>query len=177
MGLEVIGAGLGRNATLSMKFALEKLGFGKCHHMIEVMANARRQIPLWLDAGAGRPDWEAIFAGYRSCTDYPSASHWRALANHYPQAKVVLTTRNPDDWFDSVSETIFSPRMTDGLEGSPMAQLMADNGKQVAGMLDDKCGHARLLFLQFITAADIDIAFLGAANDTVISLSCQYVPD
>ena len=35
------------------------------------------------------------------------------------------------------------------------AQLMADNGKQVAGMLDDKCGHARLLFLQFITAADI----------------------
>ncbi len=124
MALEVIAAGLGRNATLSMKFALEALGFGPCHHMTEVLADGRRQIPLWLDAAAGRPDWDAIFSNFRSTSDYPSASFWQELADFYPDAKVVLTTRNPDSWFDSVSETIFSPAMKDALAGTPAASLM-----------------------------------------------------
>ena len=124
MALEVIAAGLGRNATFSMKFALEKLGFGPCHHMSEVFANGRQQVPLWIAASQGNPDWDAIFAGFRSCSDYPSASYWRELADHYPDAKVVLTTRNPDSWFDSVSETIFSPRMLDSLKGSPVEVML-----------------------------------------------------
>ncbi|MFN3511312.1 MAG: sulfotransferase, partial [Tsuneonella troitsensis] len=70
MAIEVIGAGLGRNATFSTKFALEHLGFGPCHHMSEVFADARRQLPLWLDVVAGRPDWEEVFRGFRSTTDY-----------------------------------------------------------------------------------------------------------
>lgn len=130
MALEVIGAGLGRNATFSMKFALEKLGFGPCHHMSEVFANARRQIPLWLDVVQGNPDWDAIYDGFSSCTDYPSATYWRELAAHYPDAKVVLTTRDPDSWFDSVSETIFAPRMLDSLAGSPIETMM--NGAVLA---------------------------------------------
>jgi len=124
MPLDVIAAGLGRNATFSMKFALEHLGFGPCHHMSEVFANARRQVPLWIEAGHGHPDWDAIFEGYRSSSDYPSASFWRQLADHYPDAKVVLTTRDPDSWFDSVSETIFAPRMLDSLKGSPVETMM-----------------------------------------------------
>ena len=130
MALEVIGAGLGRNATFSMKFALEKLGFGPCHHMSEVFANARRQIPLWLDVVQGNPDWDAIYDGFSSCTDYPSATYWRELAAYYPDAKVVLTTRDPDSWFDSVSETIFAPRMLDSLAGSPIETMM--NGAVLA---------------------------------------------
>jgi hypothetical protein len=124
MALEVIAAGLGRNATFSMKFALEALGFGPCHHMSEVFAGARRQVPLWIAASQGQADWDAIFAGFRSCSDYPSASYWRELADVYPQAKVVLTTRDPDSWFDSVSETIFAPRMLDSLKGSPVEVMM-----------------------------------------------------
>lgn len=124
MGLEVIAAGLGRNATFSMKFALEALGLGPCHHISEVFADARRQVPLWIAASRGQPDWEAIFAGFRSCSDYPSANYWRELADFYPQAKIVLTTRDPDSWFDSVSETIFSPRMLDSLKGSPVETMM-----------------------------------------------------
>ena len=124
MALNVIGAGLGRNATFSMKFALERLGFGPCHHMSEVFADARRQIPLWLDVVQGKPDWDAIFDGFHSCTDYPSASYWRELAAYYPDAKVVLTTRDPDSWFDSVSETIFSDRMLGSLKGSPVETMM-----------------------------------------------------
>src|SRR5690242_16732742 len=124
MALKVIAAGLGRNATLSMKFALEAVGFGPCHHMTEALADGRRQIPLWLEAAGGNPDWDAIFAGFNSTSDYPSASYWRELADFYPEAKVVLTTRNPDTWFDSVKDTIFAPEMQDSLAGTPAGQLM-----------------------------------------------------
>ncbi len=106
MALAVIGAGLGRTATFSLKFALEHLGLGPCYHMSEVFAGSRRNVPLWLDAIDGQPDWDAIFAGFRSTTDYPACNYWRELAAHYPDAKVVLTVRDPDSWFDSVSETI-----------------------------------------------------------------------
>ncbi|MEE4155080.1 MAG: sulfotransferase family protein [Erythrobacter sp.] len=124
MALEVIAAGLGRNATFSMKFALEKLGFGPCHHMVEVFADGARQIPLWIAASQGRPDWDAIFEGFRATSDYPSASYWRELAAHYPAAKVVLTTRDPDSWFESVSETIFSDAMQGGAVGTPLGEMM-----------------------------------------------------
>jgi hypothetical protein len=124
MALEVIGAGLGRTATFSLKFALEHLGLGPCHHMSEVFADGRRQIPLWLDVVAGQPDWDAIFAGFKATTDYPACSYWRELAEHYPAAKVVLTVRDPDSWFDSVSETIFSDAMLGPLAGSPVGAMM-----------------------------------------------------
>jgi len=124
MALEVIAAGLGRNATFSMKFALEHLGFGPCHHMSEVFADGRKQVPLWIEASQGNPDWDAIFANFRSSSDYPSATYWRELAEFYPEAKVVLTTRDPDSWFQSVNETIFSPRMMDSLKGSPAEVMM-----------------------------------------------------
>ena len=124
MALEVIAAGLGRNATFSMKFALEALGFGPCHHMSEVFADGRRQVPLWIEASRGNPDWDAIFAGFRASADYPSASYWRELAEYYPDAKVVLTTRDPDSWFESVSATIFSDAMQGTLEGSAVGALM-----------------------------------------------------
>ncbi|MEO6154067.1 MAG: sulfotransferase family protein [Croceibacterium sp.] len=124
MALQVIAAGLGRNATLSMKFALEALGFGPCHHMTVAFANERKQAPLWLEAAAGRPDWDAIFSGFSSTSDYPSATFWREIADYYPTAKVVLTTRDPDRWFDSVSETIFSPWMQDAHVGTASHALM-----------------------------------------------------
>src|SRR5687768_7450999 len=124
MALEVIGAGLGRTATFSLKFALEHLGFGPCYHMSEVFAGARRNVPLWLDAIDGRPDWDEIFVGFRSTTDYPACTWWRDLAAHYPDAKVVLTVRDPDSWFESVSETIFSQGMQGSLVGTPLGDMM-----------------------------------------------------
>ncbi len=124
MPLKVIGAGLGRTATFSLKFALEHLGLGPCYHMSEVLAGARRNIPLWLDAVRGRPDWDSIFDGYQSTTDYPACSYWRELADYYPNAKVVLTVRDADSWFDSVTETIFSDQMQGSLAGSPAEEMM-----------------------------------------------------
>jgi hypothetical protein len=124
MTMKVIGAGLGRTATFSLKFALEYLGLGPCYHMSEVFAGARRNVPLWLDVVAGRPNWDAIFDGYQSTTDYPACAYWRELADYYPDAKVILTVRDANNWFDSVSETIFSDKMHDSLKGSPLEAMM-----------------------------------------------------
>jgi hypothetical protein len=124
MALKVIGAGLGRTATFSLKFALEHLGLGPCYHMSEVFAAGRRNVPLWLDVVAGKPDWDAVFNGFQSTTDYPACTYWQVLAEHYPDAKIVLTVRDPDSWFESVSETIFSPRMMGSLAGSPLEAMM-----------------------------------------------------
>ncbi|GGC22108.1 hypothetical protein GCM10011371_07190 [Novosphingobium marinum] len=124
MALEVIGAGLGRTATFSLKFALEHLGFGPCYHMSEVFARARRDVPLWIEASQGRADWDAIFEGFRSTTDYPACTYWRELSGKYPAAKFILTTRDPDSWFDSVSETIFAERMLASIAGTPIETML-----------------------------------------------------
>lgn len=109
MGLKVIGSGLGRTGTLSTKLALEQLGFGPCHHMVEVFMNPP-SIPLWVAAGEGRPQWDAIFEGYGSMVDHPGSTYWRQLMDHYPDAKVLHTVRDPDKWFASTQATIFAPR-------------------------------------------------------------------
>jgi len=108
MALSVIGSGLGRTGTKSMQTALNMLGVGPCHHMVEVFKKPE-SVALWMDAAAGKPDWEAIFAGYGAMVDYPGAHYWRELAAYYPDAKVLHTVRDPDKWFASTQATIFAP--------------------------------------------------------------------
>jgi hypothetical protein len=108
MALKIVGSGLGRTGTKSMQTALGMLGFGPCHHMVEVFMHPE-SMALWVDAGEGRPDWDLIFRDYQSMVDYPGAAYWRQLADHYPDAKVLHTVRDPDKWFDSTQATIFSP--------------------------------------------------------------------
>lgn len=108
MALKVVGSGLGRTGTKSLQTALNILGVGPCHHMIEVFGHPE-SIPLWIEAGAGRPNWDAIFAGYQSMVDYPGAFYWRELAAYYPDAKILHTERDPDQWFESTQATIFAP--------------------------------------------------------------------
>ncbi|WP_067794428.1 sulfotransferase family protein [Actinomadura formosensis] len=99
--LKVIGAGLPRTGTTSMKAALERLGFGPCHHMYEILTNPD-QVDRWLPAADGeRLDWDRVLAGYSSSQDWPSSGFWRELADAYPDAKVVLTVRDPRGWHTS----------------------------------------------------------------------------
>lgn len=122
MGLRIIGAGFGRTGTASLKLALEQIGFGPCYHMSEVLQN-QTHIQRWLDAAAGRPDWEGIFAGYQACVDFPACSFYRELADAYPEARVVLSIRDPDSWFDSIHATIMSPGLVEHVSGSPFGEL------------------------------------------------------
>lgn len=104
--LEVVGAGFGRTGTLSLKLALERLGFGPCHHMVEVIGNPE-QIALWEQVVEGNTDWDTVFSGYRATVDWPGVHFWRELTAHYSDAKVILTVRDPERWYESVKETIF----------------------------------------------------------------------
>ena len=97
--LEVIGAGLGRTGTLSLHAALERLGFAPCEHMTNCFAHPER-FALWLEAArrkrAGEPiDWRPLFTGYRATVDWPGAYFWRELTAAHPEAKVILTVRDP----------------------------------------------------------------------------------
>jgi hypothetical protein len=104
--LDVIGPAFGRTGTLSMKAALERLGFGPCYHMTEVYD--RGHLDQWIDVIEGRPaDWDAIFGGFRAVVDWPASGFWKSIKAANPKAKVVLTRRDPDAWFESLSNTIF----------------------------------------------------------------------
>jgi hypothetical protein len=107
MTVQVIGAGVGRTGTYSLKLALNQLGFGPCHHMEEVLFNMPSQVPLWSAAVEGRADWDAIYRGYSSAVDWPTAGFFRELNEAYPEAKFILTLRSPESWAASFSETIY----------------------------------------------------------------------
>ena len=107
MSLRVVGAGLGRTGTLSLKVALERLLGAPCYHMIEVFGHPEH-VPMWLAAARGTmPDWHAMLAGYRATVDWPAAAFWPELSAAFPDAIVLLSVRDPQSWWHSASETIF----------------------------------------------------------------------
>ena len=115
----VIGAGLGRTGTLSLKAALERIGYGPCYHMIEVLAKPERG-RHWLEqTRSGSHDWDAIFQGYRATVDWPAAAFWRELVGRYPDAKVLLSLRDADRWYESVMNTIYEVMKQRLPEGAP----------------------------------------------------------
>ncbi|MGE0592787.1 MAG: sulfotransferase family protein [Vicinamibacterales bacterium] len=105
--MKAISLGVGRTGTYSLKLALNRLGFGPCHHMEEVLLNPATQVPLWTEAVNGRPDWDALYAGYESAVDWPTAGFWQELVAQYPDARFILTERDPDTWVQSFSGTIY----------------------------------------------------------------------
>jgi hypothetical protein len=122
MPLQVIGAGLGRTGTLTLKLALERLGFGPCHHMIEVLGNPA-QLPFWNRAADGAAmEWEAVYKDYRATVDWPGAAFAVELAEYYPDAKVILSRRDPRRWYESMRETILKSMEMMGLAGVDVAQ-------------------------------------------------------
>lgn len=107
MGLRVIGAGIGRTGTSSLKIALEQLGFEKCYHMDELAKNPA-DVAVWIQAVQGNGvDWDSLFAGYQSAVDLPIYAFYKPLMAHFPKAKVILTLRDPEAWYESASQTIF----------------------------------------------------------------------
>ncbi|MDX1571104.1 MAG: sulfotransferase [Xanthomonadales bacterium] len=105
--MQVIGAGVGRTGTYSLKLAINELGLGPCHHMEAVLHNMDPQVGLWRDALAGRPDWRTIYDGFESAVDWPTARFFRELNAIYPEARFVLTDRDPKTWADSFGATIY----------------------------------------------------------------------
>ena len=107
-------------------------------------------------------DWDHVFRGYRSQVDWPGARYWRELIRHYPQAKVVLTVRDPDEWFDSVQKTIHPLIAARGKHPVPLLNGIAAFGHQAISVetfddrLDDRA-HATKVFKDHISAVKKEV--------------------
>ena len=124
MTIQVIGAGLGRTGTMSFKHAMDILGLGPCYHMYEVFNNPQA-IEFWRRAGEGDlGDLAAFLSDYNSTCDWPSARWYREQAERWPDAKVVLTVRDPDAWFRSTQATIFAERGGPDAHADPFAAMI-----------------------------------------------------
>jgi hypothetical protein len=149
--LKIIGAGFGRTGTHSLKSAIEILGFGPCHHMYEVRRSAE-QIAYWTDAALGAAmDWDKVFAGYNAQVDWPAAYYWEDLAMHFPEAKVILTHRDPEDWYESIKSTILpAAEIGRSQDPDPMGRAGSDISYQIVlqkvfgGRLSDKAHAVRV---------------------------------
>ncbi|WP_328453456.1 sulfotransferase family protein [Amycolatopsis sp. NBC_00438] len=109
--VEVIGAGFGRTGTMSVRGALEALGFGPCHHMADILGDPVAAV-RWTAALRGdREALRAAVAGYRATADFPGCLLWRELRELFPDAKILLSVRDPERWYRSAAETIFDPLM------------------------------------------------------------------
>eukprot|EP00898_Chlorokybus_atmophyticus_P007703 jgi/Chlat1/7934/Chrsp68S07366 len=118
-GLEVIGAGLGRTGTMSLKAALQQLGFGPCYHMLEVFMNpghAQKWIECAQKVEKGQDvDFNKIYMpeekgrpAYKSAVDHPTATYYEQIMKQYPNSKVILTVRDsPELWYASARSTIY----------------------------------------------------------------------
>jgi hypothetical protein len=106
--MKVIRAGFGRTGTMSLKAALEELGYGPCYHVIELFEHPEH-VERWEAAVRGEPvDWEDMFAGYRATVDWPGASFYKELMEAHPEARVLLSVRDPHRWYESTKNTIYA---------------------------------------------------------------------
>jgi hypothetical protein len=107
MALKVVGAGLGRTGTHSLKLALERLLGEPCYHMIEVFGHPEH-VGMWHEAVRGdMPNWDELFAGYGAAVDWPAAAFWKEQSEAYPDAVILLSTRDSASWWRSCDNTIF----------------------------------------------------------------------
>ena len=126
MTLQVIGAGLARTGTTSLKLALEQLLARPCYHMLDVFENPH-QIAVWHDAIRGTPPaWNVFFNSYDAAVDLPASAFWRELTAANPQALIILSVRDtPEQWWDSVSATILDPSRPPPAPGTQLAEYVA----------------------------------------------------
>ncbi|HTR51976.1 MAG TPA: sulfotransferase [Kofleriaceae bacterium] len=140
MSLKVVGAGVGRTGTMSLKLALEKLLGAPCYHMVEVFAN--NDFAHWTAAGRGeRVDWPKLLGKYAAAVDWPASAFWPELAAQYPDAMILLSTRDAEGWFKSATDTIFAFRqpppppmreMLDVMPGSRFTSAVRDHDAAIA---------------------------------------------
>jgi len=135
MTLQVVGAGLGRTGTTSLKLALEQLLGGRCYHMMEVFGRPD-DIPVWDRAVDGTlPDWDAFLADYRATVDWPASAFWAELSAAFPDAIVLLSTRDADGWWTSANDTIFQAIQREAPADTPIAAQQ----KMCLNLLHGRC--------------------------------------
>jgi hypothetical protein len=130
MALRVVGAGLGRTGTHSLKLALEHLLGGPCYHMLEVFGHPE-DVPRWQRAFDGDAmavaQWDEIFDGYVAAVDWPASAFWKPMSEAYPDAVILLSTRSSADaWYTSATNTIFEAMRTGTFPDKAWTRMATD---------------------------------------------------
>jgi hypothetical protein len=155
--VKLIGAGYGRTGTMSLKFALERLGYGPVFHMIDLI---RDPAPLahWERAYSGEPvDWPAAFEGWQSTVDWPGCTYWEQLVEEWPDAPVLLNTRDKEGWYESCLKSIHAAaeagtkgELAGGTQPPPSFEVMkVINGIVWDGTFDGRFGDKAFAFEVF----------------------------
>ena len=142
-GIRVVGAGLPRTGTSSLRAALEELLGGPCCHMSALEGHPFNLGPGWDGALAGKDsDWNSILAGYVAAVDWPASAFWRELSEAYPEALVLLSVRkSAQEWWESLSATILPyVRMASALTSVRSPQRISTAGKG-----ENSRSHARMM--------------------------------
>lgn len=107
MPIKIVGAGFPRTGTNTLKQALEQLGYSKTYHFKEMIANPT-DLQYWLTLEqTGTTNWDALYDGFEASVDLPAYPWYMEHMEKYPDAKVILTVRPFDKWYDSLYNTIY----------------------------------------------------------------------
>jgi hypothetical protein len=125
MALRVVGAGLGRTGTMSLKIALERLLGGPCYHMIEVFARPHH-VAAWRAASEGEDiDWDELFDGFAGAVDWPVSAFWREISDAFPSSVILLSSRDSAGWWQSFDRTILENFRRDTIPGTePLFEMV-----------------------------------------------------
>jgi len=148
MALKVIGTGLPRTGTASLKGALQLLGYQQTYHMDNLLNNPS-QVHYWVELfDTGSTDYDALFEGFAASTDFPGFFAYKALLKQYPDSKFILTTRDPDIWYESIKNTVYQAVTAFFQKDTPTDSMRRVEG--VFQLLD------RYLFGQFFKGTFLD---------------------
>jgi hypothetical protein len=170
--MELIGAGLPRTATLSQKLALEALGLAPCYHMVNVLSDLG-QAELWRKALDGDLALTEILDGFPATVDWPGSFFYRDLIELYPDAKVLLSVREPDAWARSMRDTIWGLFYDDVLmRHLSFARASIDTPwRDYLAMMEQMWAASGLL-----DGADTTLEYMGAAMSRYNDEVQQTVP-
>lgn len=154
---------MGRTGTASLKVALETLGIGRCYHMSEVLKNPACTVD-WVNAAEGKADWEKIFQGYSATVDNPGCNFWKQLSEYYPHAKVILTVRDAEGWFNSTNETIHSVQFAGFIKNSPFGEMIQ---KTIWDVMENRM-QDREYMIEFFEKRSSEIANTIAADRLLV---------
>jgi hypothetical protein len=136
MSIKLIGAGFPRTGTMSLKRAIEELGFGPCYHMIDFVRD-NSTIDFWeAKFKKQNSDWSSLLSQHVSIVDFPGSLFYKELIKYYPKAKIILTVRESDSWYESVRSTVISTgKNAESTKISEAEKLRVENFKRMRQLI------------------------------------------
>lgn len=95
------------NKSTALRSALQELGFTDTYHMMSASVENPPDCLMWQDAFAakfdgegefGRDQWDQLLGHCQAVCDWPAVAFAKELIEAYPEAKVLITTRDVDSW-------------------------------------------------------------------------------